>query len=562
MELPPIKLDFKASNDLVNYNILNITNIQCFNPLYEKFFILNDNNYNNIILNQSHIVKSVIKQYSYNNYLCLLKKEEDPNKITKDVFVKFAPLIDPVKYMIGKYGFDKELFILPDFKKKTQQKKLSDTNNSSYTEGFFTFLISKLLNDYKFLNAPDFYGSYLANHNKLKINIYEDIDFLNESDDFHKFKKEHFQIDDSFYDELSNYDSNYNKKRLMIKDDSDDVSLNILDLSFNNETILGASNEIIELNSLNDINIEEVIVSNDNNSRCSSLTNSTCSSRSSYTNSDNDENDSDEESDQDETSEEEDEEEIFAYIENFPINVILIEKCIDTLDSYMTKNNIEEQEWENILLQIIFTLITYQKVFDFTHNDLHTNNIMYVETDKKYIYYGFNNKIYKVHTYGKIWKIIDFGRSIYKFNGKTMFSDSFSLDGDAATQFNCEPYLNKDKQIVNPNKSFDLCRLGCSLFDYFINNIKMIKDRKNCDNLQELIIEWCSDDKNKNVLYKNNGEERYPEFKLYKMITRSVNNHTPEKQLDRVMFDKYRVSKKKLNKKTKIINIDKFPVCT
>ena len=116
MELPPIKLDFKASNDLVNYNILNITNIQCFNPLYEKFFILNDNNYNNIILNQSHIVKSVIKQYSYNNYLCLLKKEEDPNKITKDVFVKFAPLIDPVKYMIGKYGFDKELFILPDFK--------------------------------------------------------------------------------------------------------------------------------------------------------------------------------------------------------------------------------------------------------------------------------------------------------------------------------------------------------------------------------------------------------------------------------------------------------------
>ena len=90
----------------------------------------------------------------------------------------------------------------------------------------------------------------------------------------------------------------------------------------------------------------------------------------------------------------------------------------------------------------------------------------------------------------------------------------------------------------------------------------MIKDRKNCDNLQELIIEWCSDDKNKNVLYKNNGEERYPEFKLYKMITRSVNSHTPEKQLDRVMFDKYRISKKKLNKKTKIINIDRFPVCT
>ena len=29
------------------------------------------------------------------------------------------------------------------------------------------------------------------------------------------------------------------------------------------------------------------------------------------------------------------------------------------------------------------TLLTYQKSFDFTHNDLHTNNIMFQKTDKK-----------------------------------------------------------------------------------------------------------------------------------------------------------------------------------
>ena len=238
-----------------------------------------------------------------------------------------------------------------------------------------------------------------------------------------------------------------------------------------------------------------------------------------------------------------------------------MEKCVSTLDSYMTKNELQASEWESIMLQIIFTLITYQKMFDFTHNDLHTNNIMYVETDKQNIYYGYNGKTYKVPTYGKIWKIIDFGRAIYKFKGKTMFSDSFSFDGDAATQFNCEPYFNKEKKVVNPNKSFDLCRFGCSLFDYFIDNIKMIKERDACDDLQALILEWCSDDYGKNVLYKNNGEERYPEFKLYKMISRSVHNHLPERQLDRIMFDKYRISKKKVNKKIKIINIDKFPVC-
>ena len=31
------------------------------------------------------------------------------------------------------------------------------------------------------------------------------------------------------------------------------------------------------------------------------------------------------------------------------------------------------------------TLIVYQKVFHFTHNDLHTNNIMFLLTDKKYL---------------------------------------------------------------------------------------------------------------------------------------------------------------------------------
>ena len=45
MELLPIKLNFKASNSLVNSDVLNISNAQCFNPLYEKFFILNDNRY-------------------------------------------------------------------------------------------------------------------------------------------------------------------------------------------------------------------------------------------------------------------------------------------------------------------------------------------------------------------------------------------------------------------------------------------------------------------------------------------------------------------------------------
>ena len=44
------------------------------------------------------------------------------------------------------------------------------------------------------------------------------------------------------------------------------------------------------------------------------------------------------------------------------------------------------------------------KVFKFTHNDLHTNNIMYVKTEKKYVCYKYKDKYYKIPTYGKYIK--------------------------------------------------------------------------------------------------------------------------------------------------------------
>ena len=116
-------------------------------------------------------------------------------------------------------------------------------------------------------------------------------------------------------------------------------------------------------------------------------------------------------------------------------------------------------------------LITYQKVFKLTHNDLHTNNIMYIETEKKFLIYKFNNKHYKIPTFGKIYKIIDFGRAIYSFKGKTLCSDSYHKDGDAATLYNFGIYEDNTKPIINPNFSFDLARLGCSIFDFFVEEL-------------------------------------------------------------------------------------------
>ena len=163
----------------------------------------------------------------------------------------------------------------------------------------------------------------------------------------------------------------------------------------------------------------------------------------------------------------------------------------------------------------------------------------------------------RYQTYGKIWKIIDFGRAIYKFRGKVIFSDSFSEHGDASTQYNCEPYLNPDKQIVPPNFSFDLCRLACSLYDFFE------EEEDHLPKIRALIEEWLLDDKDRNILYKKNGDERYEDFKLYKMISRSVHRHVPKDQLERKIFTQYLVPRKNIKKKMDMVmKIDEIPCYT
>ena len=241
-------------------------------------------------------------------------------------------------------------------------------------------------------------------------------------------------------------------------------------------------------------------------------------------------------------------------VNKFPVQIISLECCENTFDNLLANDELNDDELTCIIIQILMMLITYQKLFSLTHNDLHTNNIMFVKTDKRYLYYKYNDKHYKIPTFGKIFKIIDFGRAIYKYKDITICSDSFHKDGDAATQYNCEPYYNDNKPIVEPNMSFDLCRLGCSIYDFIISEY----ETPNCKMrpIHKIITDWCVDDAGRNILYKNNDEERYPDFKLYKMIARKVHNHLPHKELDNKVFNKYIVPKKEIKKGSKIMNID------
>jgi hypothetical protein len=593
-----MELNYRKNNNkqlfetIRNNNFLDITNLQNYYPLYNNFFDLNTNNYNSINLNNSYKLENIISKINYNKFvaeICDLCN----NKYSKNIFIKFSPLVDPIKYMLGKYDNSYNILELPKFYNNDhinnnseyhkKYKKILDSNNSAYIDGFFSFLSSCLLNNYSFYNGLNYYGAFLGIKNNFKVDISEDLEFLNESDHFHKYRNNLFTIEAS--EKIKNFfgKTNKYKKSLLINDQDTNESntdlniedlnskelnskdLNIEDLNIEdlnivkqdclaNNTLLAEELELTYEN-LDILDKESTKSSNHNTSKNETSSSGSCSSRSSNTESLDSNN-----TDSDETSSEEsyDDEEIFCSIDKFPVKIIVLECCENTLDSYISSKKIKDDEWESIVLQILFTLITYQKVFHFTHNDLHTNNIVYVATEKKYLYYKFNNTHYKIPTFGKIYKIIDFGRAIYTFKKQFICSDSYSQDGDAATQYNCEPYFNENKPQLDPNYSFDLCRLGCSLFDYFIDDLEDIKKLKSP--IKKLMIEWVFDDKNKNILYKNDGSERYPDFKLYKMIARNVHKHTPQNVLKKPLFEKYQIAKKRINNPEAIFNIDELPI--
>ena len=543
--------------ELENSN-LELKHLQNYIPLYENFFSLNESNYNNINLNHKYHL------HSFSNTACrnILDAQvvDISNNIKKtNIFCKFSPLLDPLKLLTGKYDSSSNyLTKLPNLFNHDQCiPKLIDKNNNSYVDGFFTYLSSQLLHHYNFIHGIDYYGSFLGIQNNFLYNIIDDFSYLNESTYFHDNTNKIFFIENKEYENIFNVNSRNNKKKIIINEKLESLhtdDLNDIDFSlFSNDNVTPV---ILDLS---DTCIYSTILPQKEDSDDSS-----CSSKSSNTTilEENSFSDDDCNSISDENSnftDESSEEDVFCKINEFPIQLICLEKCENTLDYLMENDLIEDKEWISCLFQVIIILSVYQKTFAFTHNDLHTNNIMFIPTDRQFLYYCFNGTYYKVPTYGKIYKIIDYGRAIYKFNGKIMCSDSFHPKGDAASQYNCEPYFDSKRPRLEPNVSFDLCRLACCIFDFFIEDVSQTKQIIKKNKIAALIYSWLLDDKGRNILYKNDGEERYPEFKLYKMIARSIHNAIPEQQLNNELFQKFIVSKKSINKKTKILNFDLIP---
>jgi hypothetical protein len=216
----------------------------------------------------------------------------------------------------------------------------------------------------------------------------------------------------------------------------------------------------------------------------------------------------------------------WATFSNVPIQLTVMEKYEGTLYELM-KLHPESDKHLAWMSQIIFALAYAQRNFGFVHNDLHSNNVMYVRTATEFFYYSWNGVFYKVPTYGYLIKLIDFERSIVSVklvgmkDPKFFMSDHFSTEDEAGGQYNYPPFYNSKFPEIKPNPSFDLVRLATSLFwEVYPNGPS--HDEYQTDPFFCLLKKWLTLDDGTSVLFgkEDPRHDRYHGFTLYKAIAR------------------------------------------
>ena len=150
-----------------------LENIQEFIPIYNRF--IDDNT------NTQTPVMCLNHRYHVVNGTQVFDRKENQSQ-EQEFFVKFSPLLDPLRYMIGKYDqYGEHITKLPSMKEKHVIAKLDDVNNCAYTDGFFYYLSSRLQEISYFPHGIDYLGSVLAIQKYFKIDVEDDLEYLSGS---------------------------------------------------------------------------------------------------------------------------------------------------------------------------------------------------------------------------------------------------------------------------------------------------------------------------------------------------------------------------------------------
>jgi len=492
-------------------------------------------------------------------------------------FVKSVHLLNPIDLIKEKYTMP-EHPLLPQSEGtwKRTLTKLHSHNNQAYVDTVANFVVSRFRELDLTPHCVYYYGAATGISTKYQFNISQEYDTYRQCRWFWKGMKSHSARltvvrGDADIEEIPDFDEIYKEITTCPFDDTEseatEVELEpiITDIPDNTdiESIKSFTFDNIEEEAEN---VKDIFEINKKITKRTSLkkteSNSESESESDFTT-------DDDEDDDDESDSVELDIDICLEIPNMPVVLIHQEAQDGVMDALLDEDEIDgfergsqgwESRWIAWMFQVIAALSFLQSAVCFTHNDLHSNNILWRKTDKKFLYYKTKEgTIWRVPTFGKIFSIIDFGRSIFRLGKHLWVSDDHWPDQEAGDQYNFGPFFDHTKPKNPPNPSFDLARLAISLIDGLYDEkpdkkkgkgVSIISQEGNWkvyetkSPLFNLLWSWTVNDNGETIYEDKDGNEKYDGFDLYIRIAHDVHNAIPKEQLHKPVFQQYKWKQK------------------
>lgn len=576
-----------SENEKVAFS--NCEHLQRYYPALDLFKISESSfSHKNLELSSKYFIDTWLSQDKEESKIWnTIRSSTENNQLKEDTktFVKCVHLLNPIDMI-------KETYICPEHPLLPQSEntwkktllKLHSHNNQAYVDTVCNFVLSRFRELDLTPHCVYFYGATTGINKKYQFNVTNEYDTYRQCKWFWRGMKSHnarltVTNADPDLEEIPNFQEIYDEITKCPFDDLD--NLDDSDTESEDELEPIDSENISDIESVKSVksvsfdNIEENVTNNIDIFEINKKITRHCSSKKSYSSSDSDsseidsnENNSDDDDDDDEESIGVDMD-ILLEIPNMPVILIYQEAQDGVMDSLLDEDEIDghergsqgwEARWIAWLFQIIAALSFLQDAIDFTHNDLHSNNIVWRKTDKKFLYYKSNDgNIWRIPTFGKIFSIIDFGRSIFKLGDHLWVSDDHWPDQEAGDQYNFGPFFNDSKPKNEPNPSFDLCRLAVSLIDGLFDEKPPKKKGKGVSIMSEeeswkvyetnsplFNLLWCwTVNKDKHTVYEDkDGNEKYEGFDLYIRIAHDVNGAVPKDQICKSVFQQFKWKQK------------------
>lgn len=577
LRLQPCREQPITENEKITFSTFQ--HLQRYHPAVEQFTVPEETRqYAHLALPSKYWIDSWLSSKQDRPKVWNCKRNSHEETIDDcETFVKVVHLLDPINMMKEKYVTPAHP-LLPQSEKiwKDTLLKLHNPNNQAYVDNVANFVLSRFRELNRTPHCVLYYGCATGISQSYQFNISNEFYTYRQCRWFWKGMKAHgatLHVSKSNPDdeEETHFDEIYKEITTCPFDNLEEDSDGEIEL----ERIVSEDSamDACDIESVHSITFDEIEEQKDHDiSTTTPISNEVTSIHESSSSSQSEEDvegESDEESDTDSDETIELDVDISLEMPNMPVIMIYQEAQEGVMDDLLEEDEIDghkrgsqgwEARWIAWLFQVVAALSFLQKAISFTHNDLHSNNIVWRSTKQKFLYYRNNQgTIWRVPTFGKIFSLIDFGRSIFRLGSNLWISDDHWPDQDAADQYNFGPFFDPSKVKNPPNPSFDLCRLSVSLIDGLFDEKPPKKKGKSVSILSEegswkvyetnsalynLLWSWTVDDAGRTIYTDKYGNDKYDGFDLYIRIAHDVHNAVPSEQIHKSVFEQFQWSKK------------------